>query len=87
MFLLDVLDNLPRLRLSSAQLRIILWVMKETGSRDVPSLYGLRRMQESLEKLAVTTKQYDSSLGNTFFSNDINQIVAQVRVVSLLLVN
>lgn len=84
MFLLDVLDNLPRLRLSSAQLRIILWIMKETGSRDVPSLYGLRQMQESLEMLAVKTEQHQSSLGNTFFSNDINQIVAQVCVLALL---
>ncbi|KAL6304493.1 hypothetical protein BKA93DRAFT_749693 [Sparassis latifolia] len=32
MFLLNVLDNLPKLRLSSSQLKMILWIMREVGS-------------------------------------------------------
>ena len=43
MFFVDVLDNLPRMRHSDAQMRMILFIMKETGSRDVPSLRALRK--------------------------------------------
>ncbi|KAG6825637.1 hypothetical protein H0H92_002996 [Tricholoma furcatifolium] len=31
---LDILDNLPRLRLSSSQLKMILWIMRECGAQD-----------------------------------------------------
>ncbi|KAH8112205.1 hypothetical protein DFH11DRAFT_1545899 [Phellopilus nigrolimitatus] len=76
--LLDVLDNLPRLRMSDAQLRILLWVMKEVGCQDVPSFYTLRKVQNNLRsKLAVPTMEFKSSLGNVFYTNDICESIAK----------
>lgn len=84
MFLLDMLDNLPRLRLSDSQMRTILWVMKELGTRDIPSLSTLRRVQEKLRKdTAVQTTQYKSSESNIFYTNDIASQIAQVRYNSI----
>ncbi|KAJ6621713.1 hypothetical protein B0H10DRAFT_2215060 [Mycena sp. CBHHK59/15] len=48
---LDMLDNLPRLRLSSSQLRMILWIMKECGAKDVPSFNGFHSMQAHIRKM------------------------------------
>ncbi|KAJ7718672.1 hypothetical protein B0H16DRAFT_1739980 [Mycena metata] len=47
---LDILDNLPRLRLSSSQLKMILWIMKECGAKDVPSFNAFRAMQTHIRK-------------------------------------
>ncbi|KLO11010.1 hypothetical protein SCHPADRAFT_930212 [Schizopora paradoxa] len=78
MFLLDVLDNLPRLRLSDAQLRVIFFVMRETGSKDVPSLTTFRRFQQQLrEGMAVQTKRHQSGQGNVFYENDLPRQVAE----------
>ena len=55
-FLLDMLDSLPRLRLSDAQMRTIIFVLKEAGVKDVPSLKTVRRVQKKLrERVGFTT--------------------------------
>ncbi|KAJ7835357.1 hypothetical protein B0H14DRAFT_3109979 [Mycena olivaceomarginata] len=63
--LLDILDNLPRLRMSSNQFKMILWILKECKVADVPSYAAFRSMQEGLRGLCGSTpKAYTSSIGN-----------------------
>lgn len=84
--LLDILDNLPRLRMSNNQFRMILWILKECGVRDVPSFDTFRTMQTSLRELCGSEpKLYKSTMGNHFYVNNIAESVA--RVSSLLTTN
>ncbi|KAJ7906464.1 hypothetical protein B0H13DRAFT_1880530 [Mycena leptocephala] len=70
--LLDILDNLPRLRMSSNQFKMILWTLKECNVSNVPSYDAFRKMQERLRKLCGSEpKLYTSSVGNRFYVNDI----------------
>ncbi|KAG8914101.1 hypothetical protein FRC01_004225 [Tulasnella sp. 417] len=78
MFLLDLLDNMPRLRLSDAQMRLILWVMKQAGCPNAPSFTGLRKTQAELRKIiGLKTHQYTSQIGNIFYMNDIPKLISQ----------
>ncbi|KAJ7796773.1 hypothetical protein B0H14DRAFT_3093282 [Mycena olivaceomarginata] len=63
MFMLDLLDNLPRLRLSDDHLKAIIWVMKECGTPNVPSFYALRKMQAKLTR------------ANQFYMNHPNDLI------------
>ncbi|KAK7463484.1 hypothetical protein VKT23_006832 [Stygiomarasmius scandens] len=75
-FLLDVLDNLPRLRLSSSHMKMILWVMRNCNPRDVPSFKGLRQEQERLRKACgVRSIQYKSQGGDIYYLNDVVDII------------
>ncbi|KAI5888159.1 uncharacterized protein SCHCODRAFT_02691594 [Schizophyllum commune H4-8] len=75
--LLDVIDNLPRMRLSSAHLRIIMWLLKECGVRNVPSYDRFRKTQRDLGALCgVETVPHKSMFGNKFFVNDVAQSIA-----------
>ncbi|EKM48298.1 uncharacterized protein PHACADRAFT_109167 [Phanerochaete carnosa HHB-10118-sp] len=78
MFLLDTIDNLPRCPVSNSLMQVFLWTLKETGARDVPSLYKLRHTQEKLrQKCGVPSIQCQSELGNVFYMNDIRSIIAK----------
>ncbi|KAI0309778.1 hypothetical protein OF83DRAFT_1179230 [Amylostereum chailletii] len=78
MFLLDILDNLPRMRISSSLMRVILWILKESGVRNVPSLYHLRQAQASLRRFSsVPTHQFKSAHGNVYYMNDVRTLVAK----------
>ncbi|KAG8913665.1 hypothetical protein FRC01_004436, partial [Tulasnella sp. 417] len=78
MFLLDLLDNMPRLRLSDAHMRLIIWVMKQAGCPNMPSFTELRKAQEGLRKtIGLKTHQYTSQIGNIFYMNDIPKLIAQ----------
>ena len=79
MLLLDILDNLPRIRVSDSLMKLFIWVLKEAGADHVPSLYRLRKVQKELrEGCGIPTIKFDSPLGNVFFVNDPRHIVAQV---------
>ncbi|KAK7682231.1 hypothetical protein QCA50_014818 [Cerrena zonata] len=70
MFMLDLLDSLPRLRLSDDHLKLIMWVMRECGTPDVPSFNALRKLQDRLTKeVGLQSMQHTSSLGNKFYAN------------------
>ncbi|KAF7311326.1 hypothetical protein MKEN_01034300 [Mycena kentingensis (nom. inval.)] len=57
--LLDIMDNLPRLRLSSSHLSIVLWLLKQCG---VQNLCGSE------------PQAYTSTAGNRFFVNDVPRL-------------
>lgn len=83
-FLLDILDNLPRLRISNTLMNAFLWVLREGGARDVPTLYHLRQVQASLrQSTGVSTTQHKSSKGNVYSMNDPRALVAMVRNITV----
>ena len=84
MFLLDLLDNLPRLRLSDEHLKMIIWVMKEAGTPEVPSFAALRAKQTELTKtLHIQTKRHVSPMGTVFYANGPAETFRLVRDMTL----
>ncbi|GBE79608.1 hypothetical protein SCP_0208080 [Sparassis crispa] len=70
MFMLDLLDNLPRLRLLDDHMKTFIWIMKECGTPNVPSFSALRKKQAELaHEVNVETKQHESSQSNLFYAN------------------
>ncbi|THV04305.1 hypothetical protein K435DRAFT_961933 [Dendrothele bispora CBS 962.96] len=69
--LLDLVDNLPRLRLSSAHFKLILWLLKECGVSQVPSYSAFRKMQGLLTDVCGSKpKHFKSLFNNHFYVND-----------------
>ncbi|HEV7736660.1 MAG TPA: hypothetical protein VGO47_04715 [Chlamydiales bacterium] len=86
LFLLDLLDNLPRLCLSCAQMELFIWVLNQTGARNVPTIDQLCHFQQKLKQklIAVTTRRFKSDLGNVFWANDIGDLIAKVCACQFL---
>ncbi|KAF8144720.1 hypothetical protein K438DRAFT_1910920 [Mycena galopus ATCC 62051] len=76
MLLLDVCDNLPRLPISEALMRTFIWILRECGAKDVPSLNALRKTQKSLRAACgVPTIPFTSEQGKNFYVNDPKAII------------
>ena len=83
MFLLDMIDNLPRLRISDSLMKVILWVLKEAGVQNVPSISRLRKVQQTLrQQLNIASIDCVSVQGNHFTINDPVALVAKVCIGS-----
>lgn len=79
MFLLDMIDNLPRLRLSDAHMRLILFVLKHGKASEVPSFSALRKQQDKLSvSMGIQTRLFRTVSGNIFFMNDLGMTLAMV---------
>ncbi|KAJ6548493.1 hypothetical protein B0H19DRAFT_1265321 [Mycena capillaripes] len=77
-FLLNILDNMPRLRVSSSLMRVFLWMLRESGAKDVPSFDRLRQVQKEIRaEYGIPSIPCKSPLGNVFFINDPRTIIAQ----------
>jgi hypothetical protein len=63
MFMLDLLDNLPRLRLSDDHLKAIIWVMRECKTPNVPSFSALRKKQASMTSEVGIKSEHHTSTG------------------------
>ncbi len=81
MFLLAILDNLPRLRVSDALFRVFLWILRESGVQDVPSFDAYRKMRARLRgSFGIPTLSCKSVQGNVFYMNDPRRIIVKVCV-------
>lgn len=82
--LLDILDNLSRLRLSGNLLRMVFWILKECGVPGVPSYEAFRKMQSDLcNKCGTEPTLGQSMLGNIFYVNNLQESIARVRLFPL----
>lgn len=78
-FLLDLLDSLPRLQLSDAHMSMFIFILKECGVPNVPSLKTLRRVQTGLRlSVVIPTHRRVSERGNIFYVNGIGAQIAKV---------
>lgn len=67
MFLLDILDNMPHLRLSDDHMRSVLWMLRELDVPDTPSFYALRETQKKLaDEMDIQPREHISALGKKF---------------------
>ncbi|KAJ7197752.1 hypothetical protein GGX14DRAFT_573901 [Mycena pura] len=78
MFLLDAVDNLPRLRISESLMKLFLYILKEVGVKGVPSITALRKFQDSLRQngSGVPSIRCTSVQDKIFYVNDIRKLVA-----------
>ncbi|KAJ3792239.1 hypothetical protein GGU11DRAFT_760921 [Lentinula aff. detonsa] len=75
--LLDILDNLPRLRLSSNSVKLYLWMLKVLHIPGVPSFNSFRTMQDKLRKdCGFTPDAHISDFKNHYHSINPAQTVA-----------
>ncbi|KAK7033799.1 hypothetical protein R3P38DRAFT_2772786 [Favolaschia claudopus] len=75
--LLDIMDNLPRCRFSSAQMNLVIHFAQQLGVQNVPSLKSLRKMQQQLQTTCGNEpSKIESTQGNLFYMNDIRTTIA-----------
>jgi len=58
---------------------VFLWMLREVGVKDVPSFTSLREIQSRLRtESGIPTRRYESTQGNVFFMNDVQEMIARV---------
>ncbi|KAF7374036.1 hypothetical protein MSAN_00284300 [Mycena sanguinolenta] len=81
LFLLDVADNLGRLRISESLMKLFLYILKEAGVKNVPSIGAFRKFQTSLREngSGVPTIHCKSVQDKIFYINDVRKMVANLK--------
>jgi hypothetical protein len=83
MLVLDILDNMPHLRLSNDHMKSILWMLDELNVPDTPSLYALRETQKKLaDKMDIQPHEHISALGTKFHAIAPEDLLALVSDIS-----
>ena len=83
MLLLDVLDNMPHLRLSDDHMKSVLWMLKELDVPNTPSFYGLRETQKKLaQEMDIQPHEHISALGEKFHAIAPEDLLVLVRDAS-----
>lgn len=81
-FLLASLMNRPRMRLSKGQLGAILWLLRQLGHLDVPSLKGFQKLQEDVRQAtALPTLQKLTPTGKVFSRIRIPDLICMVSCI------
>lgn len=82
MLVLDVLDNMPHLRLSDDHMKSVLWMLKELNVPGTPSFYALRETQKRLaEEMDIQPRKHVSALGKEFHAVAPEDLLALVGIV------
>ncbi|KAG1723899.1 hypothetical protein EDB19DRAFT_1915867 [Suillus lakei] len=77
-YITALLFSSPRLPFSEAQKKAVLSWAKELGAHDVPSLYTLNRLQDSVRTLVGNpTEKITARSGNIFYLNDVGKAIAK----------
>ncbi|KAL1940336.1 hypothetical protein VTO73DRAFT_8908 [Trametes versicolor] len=75
-FLLACLVNRPRMRLSKTQLGAILWLLRQLGHSNVPSVKAFQAMQDRVRDVtALPTVETRTPTGKVFYRNRIPDLV------------
>ena len=83
-FALDLIDHLPRCRISTDTLKAILACMEISGTPDVPSFSALQSTQTALDKIfGLIPQKHTSSLGNVFYMNPPSDLISLVCFLHL----
>lgn len=82
MLLLDVLDNMPHLRLSDDHMKVVLWMLNELNVPDAPSFYMLQKTQKKLaQDMDIQPHEHISALGTKFHAVSPEDLLALVGYV------
>lgn len=77
---IDVLMHLPQSVFSTNQLDILIWLLKVNGIPDVPSIRGIKKLNDLLQTMhGVETLSYEGALGHKYYVNSLSGIIAQVN--------
>lgn len=78
--------HLPRSVFSQRQLDLFLWLLKVNDVEDVPSVRSMLGLNTALQRaLGVNTIAYKGALGHHYYANALDQIIAQVTFVFVLI--
>lgn len=73
---LDILDNLPRHKVSNSIMQFVITILKNCGVPDVPSFKKLRKVQKELaNRHGIKQHQFQNPSGEDIYVNDPGDIV------------